>query len=80
MENFLSLCTQSCTVVSPRFATDPIVEAMVVKLLAKYNPKTFEATGKNQRKLHLEVDWLLLKLNALNATLIDDSSSIDIIS
>ena len=40
---------------SSRFATDPIVEAMVVKLLPKYNPKAFEATGKNQRKLHIEV-------------------------
>jgi hypothetical protein len=49
------LCTQSCTVVSSRFATDPIVEAMVVKLLPKYNPRAFEATGKNQRKLHIEV-------------------------
>jgi hypothetical protein len=26
----LILCTQSCTVVSSRFATDPIVEAMVI--------------------------------------------------
>ncbi len=51
----LILCTQSCTVVSSRFATDPIVEAMVVKLLPKYNPRAFEATGKNQRKLHIEV-------------------------
>jgi len=51
----LVLCTQSCTVVSSRFATDPIVEAMVVKLLPKYNPRAFEATGKNQRKLHIEV-------------------------
>jgi hypothetical protein len=52
---FLVLCTQSCTVVSSRFATDPIVEAMGVKLLPKYNPRAFEATGKNQRKLHIEV-------------------------
>ena len=36
---FLIICTQSCTVVSSRFATDPIVEAMVIKPLAKYNPK-----------------------------------------
>ena len=28
---------------------------MVIKPLAKYNPRAFEATGKNQRKLHLEV-------------------------
>lgn len=51
----LVLCTQSCTVVSSRFTTDPIVEAMVIKPLSKYNPRAFEATGKNQRKLHLEV-------------------------
>lgn len=54
-EELLIICTQSCTVVSSRYTTDPIVEAMVVKILAKYNPKSFEATGKNQRKLHLEV-------------------------
>lgn len=40
---------------SSRFTADPKVEAMVVTPHAKYNPKTFEATGKNQRKLHLEV-------------------------
>lgn len=51
----LIICTQSCTVVSPRYSTDPVVEAIVVKTLAKYNSKSFEATGKNQRKLHLEV-------------------------
>ncbi|MBS0656553.1 MAG: hypothetical protein JSR46_12310 [Verrucomicrobia bacterium] len=51
----LIICTQSCTVVSSRFATDPTVEAMTVKLVTKYNPKSFEATGKHQRKLHLEV-------------------------
>lgn len=54
-EELLIICTQSCTVVSSRYTTDPTVEAMVVQTLAKYNPKTFEATGKNQRKLHLEV-------------------------
>lgn len=51
----LIMCTQSCTVVSLRFATDPVVEVMAVKPLAKYNYKAFEATGKNQRKLHIEV-------------------------
>lgn len=51
----LIICTQSCTVVSQRYTTDPIVEAMVVKTFVKYNSKSFEATGKNQRKLHLEV-------------------------
>lgn len=51
----LIICTQSCTVVSSRFETDPVLEAMVIKPLAKYNHKAFEATGKNQRKLHIEV-------------------------
>jgi hypothetical protein len=51
----LIICTQSCTVVSSRFTTDPVVEAMVIKPLAKYNHKAFEATGKNQRKLHIEI-------------------------
>lgn len=51
----LIICTQSCTVVSLRFATDPVVEAMVVKPLTKYNYKAFEATGKNQKKLHIEL-------------------------
>lgn len=51
----LVLCTQSCTVVSPQFTKDPIVEGMVVKPLAEYRSRGFEATGKNQRKLHIEV-------------------------
>ncbi len=54
-EELLIICTQSCTVVSSRFTTDPKVEAMVIKPLSKYNPRSTEATGKNQRKLHIEV-------------------------
>jgi len=52
---FLIICTQSCTVVSSRFGTDPNVEAMVVRPLAKYNQRDVRATGKNQRILHIEV-------------------------
>jgi hypothetical protein len=51
----LIITTQSCSVVSPRFETDPFVEAMAVRKLSKFNERSFEAIGKNQRKLHLKL-------------------------
>lgn len=51
--DFLIVCTQSCSVVSPRFASDPLVELMVAKPIERFNRKAPEATGKNQRRLHL---------------------------
>lgn len=50
---YLMICTQSCSVVSSRFAADPVVELMAVKPLKKFNAKAPEATGKNARKLHI---------------------------
>lgn len=52
-DEFFVLYTQSCTVVSRRFSTDPKVELIVAKLISKYKGKSPEATGKNQRKLHV---------------------------
>lgn len=52
----LMVITHSCIVVSRRFELDRAVEAMVCKKLSKFNPRSPEATGKNQRTLHLEID------------------------
>src|SRR5579863_3026144 len=52
---YLIVATQSCSVVSPRFETDPFVEAMAARKLSKFNERAFEAIGKNQRKLHLKL-------------------------
>lgn len=52
---FLIICTQSCSLVSRRFEADPYAEAMVVKLIDEYNPRSQEATGKNQRKLQIKL-------------------------
>lgn len=54
-DEFLIICTQSCTLVSRRFEADPYAEAMVVKLIDEYNPRSQEATGKNQRKLQIKL-------------------------
>ena len=54
-DEFLIICTQSCTLVSKRFEVDPYAEAMIVKLVNEYNPRSQEATGKNQRKLHIKL-------------------------
>ena len=51
----LIIATQSCTVVSQRFQSDPLVEAIGVRKLVDYKKRCPEATGKNQRKLHLEL-------------------------
>lgn len=52
---FMIICTQSCTLVSRRFEVDPYAEAMVVKLVNEYNPRSQEATGKNQRRLQIKL-------------------------
>jgi hypothetical protein len=52
---FLIITTQSCSVVSQRFENDPFVEAMAARKLPEYKEKSHEATGKNQRKLHLKL-------------------------
>jgi hypothetical protein len=54
-DEFLIICTQSCTLVSRRFEVDPYAEAMIVKLVNEYNPRSQEATGKNQRKLRIKL-------------------------
>lgn len=49
----LIVLTQSCTVVSPRWDVDPHIEVARVTPLAKFNPRSSEAKGKNLRKLHV---------------------------
>lgn len=48
------ICSQSCSVVSPRFKVDPNVEAIVARLIHDIKPEN--ANGKNQRRLHLPLD------------------------
>lgn len=51
----LIIISQSCSVVSSRFDNDPLVDAIVARRLSEYNEKAPEATGKNQRKLHIKL-------------------------
>lgn len=48
-DEWLVVCTQSCSVVSERLAPDPHVEVCVAKPVKKYNPRDPKATGKNAR-------------------------------
>lgn len=52
-EEYLIICTQSCSVVSSRFSVDPEIELMAVKPLQKFKDRAPEATGRNVRKLHV---------------------------
>jgi hypothetical protein len=52
-DNILIVLTQSCTVVSERLNSDPVVEVATAKLLKKFNAKDQAATGKSFRKLIL---------------------------
>ena len=55
-EHLLIVCSQSCSVVSRNFEKDPYVEIIVGKPIVIYNPKSQEARGKDQRKLHLNLE------------------------
>lgn len=51
------ICSQSCSVVSPELNKDKYVELIVAcPLTSKYNPRSPEAIGKNQRTLHLSAE------------------------
>src|SRR4029077_8148177 len=54
-DELLIIISQSCSVVSPNFNANPSIEAMVVKKIKQFNPKSFEAIGKNQSRLHLKL-------------------------
>jgi hypothetical protein len=51
----LVVCTQSCTVVSPNFDANPLIEYLVAKPVEKYHPRSNEAKGKNSHCFHLPV-------------------------
>lgn len=55
---FLVVCTQSCTVVSRDLAGDPHIEFLVAKPTAPYRTNSPEATGKTLRRFHLPVSGL----------------------
>ena len=50
---WLIVCSQSCTVCSRRFHTDPFVEVAVATLGPKFHERSPEAKGSNIRKLML---------------------------
>jgi len=51
----LIVISQSCSVVSCRFDIDPHIDSIAAKKIPKYNERAPEATGKNQRKLHIKL-------------------------
>jgi hypothetical protein len=52
---WLIVCSQSCTVCSRRFHTDPVIEVAVAKPSRKFNERSPEARGSNARKLMLPI-------------------------
>lgn len=52
---WLIVCSQSCTVCSRRFQTDPSVEVAVAVQGSKFHDRSPEAKGGNARKLMLPV-------------------------
>ena len=54
----LVVCTQSCTVVSPNIAANPLIEYLVAKPVERYHPNSDQAKGKNSHCFHLPVSGL----------------------
>jgi hypothetical protein len=52
---WMVVCSQSCTVVSPRLDNDPTIEIIVAKQVEKFAPQSPEARGKNVRRFHLPI-------------------------
>ena len=55
---WLVVCTQSCTVVSRDLAGDPHIEFLIAKPTGHYKANSQEATGKTLRRFHLPVSGL----------------------
>jgi hypothetical protein len=53
---FLVICTQSCNLVSSSFDNNPQAEVLIGKPISKYNERSFEATGRNARTFHMQVE------------------------
>ncbi len=53
VNEWLVVCTQSCSVVSDRLGSDPYIEVAVAKPVKRYKPRAQEATGKHTRRFHL---------------------------
>jgi hypothetical protein len=54
-DEWLVVCTQSCSVVSPRLTADPHIEVAIARPIKKFNPRSPQATGKDFRRFHLPV-------------------------
>jgi hypothetical protein len=52
-QEWLIVCTQSCSVCSMRFDADPVVEVAAATPQSKFNARSPEAKGKNARRLML---------------------------
>jgi hypothetical protein len=52
---WLVVCTQSCSVVSPRLTADPHIEVATARPIKKYSARSPQATGKDFRRFHLPV-------------------------
>jgi hypothetical protein len=54
----LVVCTQSCTVVSPNFIANPLIEYLVAEPVEKYHSRSEQAKGKNSHCFHLPVSGM----------------------
>lgn len=52
---WLVVCTQSCSVCSANFANEPLVEVIVASELQQYNPNHSDAKGRSNHSFHLPI-------------------------
>ena len=52
---WLVICTQSCSVCSANFTNEPLVEVIVASELQRYNPNHSDAKGRSNHSFHLPI-------------------------
>jgi hypothetical protein len=55
---WLVVCTQSCSVCSANFTNEPLVEVIVASELQRYNPNHSDAKGKSNHSFHLPINGM----------------------
>jgi hypothetical protein len=55
---WLVVCTQTCSLCAENFLAEPMAEVMAATPLARFNPRHDDATGKNNKCLHVPVSGL----------------------
>ncbi len=55
---WLVVCTQSCSVCSPNFTNEPLVEVIVASELKRYNPNHSDAKGRSNYSFHLPINGI----------------------